>query len=286
MMEVNEMETKNLIKKYKEEEKKINFNIPWKLVPIHRKIIFAIISIELIFLLLACIMSLYRINLNTALYIIFRSIWLLIQFISLSYFLKEGKIKKLVKQGFSIIFIVFIIECFFSFTLYSFIFYTLIEITLWNRILFYVENTEENKKVMDFYKIRNLYKKLELLNKLGVGKTYREIEALIKNIKENKISFYNLIFVEIKEFFKILFFSPISTILAIVFSYIFTEIFLKKLDLLILGYLTTIFIMVSVIIWNIFRAINKVFFSQNNIISDLEEIANLYKKCQGKETSS
>lgn len=107
------METKNLIKKYKEEEKKINFNIPWKLVPIHRKIIFAIISIELIFLLLACIMSLYRINLNTALYIIFRSIWLLIQFISLSYFLKEGKIKKLVKQGFSIIFIVFIIECFF-----------------------------------------------------------------------------------------------------------------------------------------------------------------------------
>lgn len=231
-------------------------------------------------------MSLYRINLNTALYIIFRSIWLLIQFISLSYFLKEGKIKKLVKQGFSIIFIVFIIECFFSFTLYSFIFYTLIEITLWNRILFYVENTEENKKVMDFYKIRNLYKKLELLNKLGVGKTYREIEALIKNIKENKISFYNLIFVEIKEFFKILFFSPISTILAIVFSYIFTEIFLKKLELLILGYLTTIFIMVSVIIWNIFRAINKVFFSQNNIISDLEEIANLYKKCQGKETSS
>lgn len=231
-------------------------------------------------------MSLYRINLNTALYIIFRSIWLLIQFISLSYFLKEGKIKKLVKQGFSIIFIVFIIECFFSFTLYSFIFYTLIEITLWNRILFYVENTEENKKVMDFYKIRNLYKKLELLNKLGVGKTYREIEALIKNIKENKISFYNLIFVEIKEFFKILFFSPISTILAIVFSYIFTEIFLKKLDLSILGYLTTIFIMVSVIIWNIFRAINKVFFSQNNIISDLEEIANLYKKCQGKETSS
>lgn len=211
---------------------------------------------------------------------------MLIQFISLSYFLKEGKIKKLVKQGFSIIFIVFIIECFFSFTLYSFIFYTLIEITLWNRILFYVENTEENKKVMDFYKIRNLYKKLELLNKLGVGKTYREIEALIKNIKENKISFYNLIFVEIKEFFKILFFSPISTILAIVFSYIFTEIFLKKLDLLILGYLTTIFIMVSVIIWNIFRAINKVFFSQNNIISDLEEIANLYKKCQGKETSS
>ena len=175
---------------------------------------------------------------------------------------------------------------FFSFTLYSLIFYTLIEITLWNRILFYVENTEENKEVMDFYKIRNLYKKLELLNKLGVGKTYREIEALIKNIKENKISFYNLIFVEIKEFFKILFSSPISTILAIVFSYIFTEVFLKKIDLSLLEKLTIIFIIILVVIWNFFRFINKVFFSQNNIISDLEEIANLYKKCQGKETSS
>ena len=139
---------------------------------------------------------------------------------------------------------------------------------------------------MDFYKIRNLYKKLELLNKLGVGKTYREIEALIKNIKENKISFYNLIFVEIKEFFKILFFSPISTILAIVFSYIFTEVFLKKIDLSLLEKLTIIFIIILVVIWNFFRFINKVFFSQNNIISDLEEIANLYKKCQGKETSS
>ncbi len=227
-------------------------------------------------------MSSYRINLNTALYIIFRSIWLLIQFISLSYFLKEGKIKKLVKQGFSIIFIVFIIECFFSFTLYSLIFYTLIEITLWNRILFYVENTEENKKVMDFYKIRNLYKKLELLNKLGVGKTYREIEALIKNIKENKISFYNLIFVEIKEFFKILFFSPISTILAIVFSYIFTEVFLKKIDLSLLEKLTIIFIIILVVIWNFFRIINISFFKQNNVISDFEEIANFCKKGQEK----
>ena len=273
MMEVNEMEIKSFIKKYKKGRKKKSFSIPYKFIPMHRKIILGIILIEVILFELLALISLYR---SVDIYIIktFRFGWLFIQFIFLTHFLKrEEKIRKIVQKWFSIIFMTSIIECFFSFNLNKFICYILFEIFLWFFILFCVEKTEENQNIINSYKRGNLYKKLELLNNLEIEITYERVTDLIQDIKKYR----NPVFSEIKKPFEILFHPPISYILTAIFSSVIIPKIFERISLLVS--LTLFFIIIGLIlfVWNYLRLINILFFSQDFIISDLEEIANYCK---------
>ena len=188
------MEIKSFIKKYKEGRKKKNFSIPYKSIPMHRKIILGIILIEIILFELLDLINLYKSNQSVNIYIVktFRFGWLFTQFIFLTHFLKrEEKIRKIVQKWFSIISIISIIECFFSFNLNKFIYYILFEIFLWFFILFCVEKTEENQNVMNNYKRGNLYKKLELLNNLEIEMTYERVTDLIQDIKKDRNSVFS-----------------------------------------------------------------------------------------------
>lgn len=270
------MEIKSFIKKYKEGRKKKNFSIPYKSIPMHRKIILGIILIEIILFELLNLINLYKSNQSVNIYIIktFRFGWLFTQFIFLTHFLKrEEKIRKIVQKWFSIISIISIIECFFSFNLNKFIYYILFEIFLWFFILFCVEKTEENQNVMNNYKRGNLYKKLELLNNLEIEMTYERVTDLIQDIKKDR----NSVFSEIRKPFEILFRPPISYILTAIFSSVIIPKIFERISLL--ASLTLFFILTGLIlfVWNYLRLINILFFSQDYIISDLEEIANYCK---------
>lgn len=184
------MDFKMFLEDYKKEIKNTNFKIPWKLIPTHRKIIIMIYIVELIsivtltildylyksryssilinnvfnFNIMGLIKKFYEIKISVILIKkIIRVILISVQFLIIIS-LKKGNIKKRLLIGAVANFIIFLIEviygCFFSLLLEKFIYtYIYLEFFIWSIIFIWVENTEENKKVMNYYTQKNSYKR-------------------------------------------------------------------------------------------------------------------------------
>lgn len=189
------MDFKTFLEDYKKGIENINFKIPWKLIPIHRKVIVGMYIMELILIGIITISDyLYKNEYNIILiknifnfdiiqfidkfYKFKKSVILLksilrfdiifVQFMIIDYYLKKGNIKKRLLIGLGIIFGVFLIESicgyFYFFSLENFIVdYFYLELFIWGITSIYLENTEENKKVMNYYIRKNSYKRKEIL---------------------------------------------------------------------------------------------------------------------------
>lgn len=298
------MDFKTFLEDYKKGIENINFKIPWKLIPIHRKVIVGMYIMELILIGIITISDyLYKNEYNIILiknifnfdiiqfidkfYKFKKSVILLksilrfdiifVQFMIIDYYLKKGNIKKRLLIGLGIIFGVFLIESicgyFYFFSLENFIVdYFYLELFIWGITSIYLENTEENKKVMNYYIRKNSYKRKEilinLLDKYRIGINDKNNLKFIIDIKNKRkeiasIFFYiNIILKKIKPF--------IMLILTIILRFIFTELYKQDFSLLILmSIMLTIFLVYIIIFYELLKII---FIKQDYFTYDLEEI--------------
>ena len=224
------MDFKMFLEDYKKEIKNINFKIPWKLIPTHRKVILGICIMELILIGIITIPDyLYKNEYNIILinnifnfniiqfidkfYKLKKSVILLksilrfaiifIQFLIINYYLKKGNIKKRLLIGLGIIFGIFLIESicgyFYSFSSENFIYdYFYLELFIWSITYIFLENTKENKKVMNYYTQKNSYKRkkilINLLDKYKIGINDKNNLKFIIDIKKKRNYIYFLLY--------------------------------------------------------------------------------------------
>ena len=293
-----------LLEYYKKEIKNINFKIPWKLIPTHRKVILGICIMELILIGIITIPDyLYKNEYNIILinnifnfniiqfidkfYKLKKSVILLksilrfaiifIQFLIINYYLKKGNIKKRLLIGLGIIFGIFLIESicgyFYSFSSENFIYdYFYLELFIWSITYIFLENTKENKKVMNYYTQKNSYKRkkilINLLDKYKIGINDKNNLKFIIDIKKKRkeitsIFFYiNIILKKIYSF--------IMSILTIILRFIFTELYKQDFSLLIL--MSIILIIFLGYIFTLYELLKILFIKQDYFTEDLEEI--------------
>ena len=294
------MDFKMFFENYEKEIK--NIKIPWKLIPTHRKIIIMIYIVELIsivtltildylyksryssilinnmfnFNIMGLIKKFYEIKISVILIKkIIRVILISVQFLIII-FLKKGNIKKRLLIGAVANFIIFLIEviygCFFPLLLEKFIYtYIYLEFFIWSIIFIWVENTEENKKVMNYYTQKNSYKRkkilINLLDKYKIGINDKNNLKFIITIKNRRVlSNFTFFITKIKEIFKMNWI-PVSSILMIILNLKITEYY-KEYGLMPFIFLFIIFIYVSISIYSI----KTLFSKQDYFIEDLEEI--------------
>ncbi|WP_338955210.1 hypothetical protein LDJ98_06000 [Fusobacterium nucleatum] len=298
------MDFKTFLEDYKKGIENIDFKISWKLIPIHRKVIVGMYIMELILIGIITISDyLYKNEYNIILiknifnfdiiqfidkfYKFKKSVILLksilrfdiifVQFMIIDYYLKKGNIKRRLLIGLGIIFGIFLIESicgyFYFFSLENFIVdYFYLELFIWGITSIYLENTEENKKVMNYYIRKNSYKRKEilinLLDKYRIGINDKNNLKFIIDIKNKRkeiasIFFYiNIILKKIKPF--------IMLILTIILRFIFTELYKQDFSLLILmSIMLTIFLVYIIIFYELLKII---FIKQDYFTYDLEEI--------------
>ena len=298
------MDFKMFLEDYKKEIKNINFKIPWKLIPTHRKVILGICIMELILIGIITIPDyLYKNEYNIILinnifnfniiqfidkfYKLKKSVILLksilrfaiifIQFLIINYYLKKGNIKKRLLIGLGIIFGIFLIESicgyFYSFSSENFIYdYFYLELFIWSISYFFLVNTKENKKVMNYYTQKNSYKRkkilINLLDKYKIGINDKNNLKFIIDIKKKRkeitsIFFYiNIILKKIYSF--------IMSILTIILRFIFTELYKQDFSLLIL--MSIILIIFLGYIFTLYELLKILFIKQDYFTEDLEEI--------------
>ncbi len=298
------MDFKMFLEDYKKEIKNINFKIPWKLIPTHRKVILGICIMELILIGIITIPDyLYKNEYNIILinnifnfniiqfidkfYKLKKSVILLksilrfaiifIQFLIINYYLKKGNIKKRLLIGLGIIFGIFLIESicgyFYSFSSENFIYdYFYLELFIWSITYIFLENTKENKKVMNYYTQKNSYKRkkilINLLDKYKIGINDKNNLKFIIDIKKKRkeitsIFFYiNIILKKIYSF--------IMSILTIILRFIFTELYKQDFSLLIL--MSIILIIFLGYIFTLYELLKILFIKQDYFTEDLEEI--------------
>ena len=296
------MDFKMFFENYEKEIKNINFKIPWKLIPTHRKIIIMIYIVELIsivtltildylyksryssilinnmfnFSIMGLIKKFYEIKISVILIKkIIRVILISVQFLIIIS-LKKGNIKKRLLIGAVANFIIFLIEviygCFFPLLLEKFIYtYIYLEFFIWSIIFIWVENTEENKKVMNYYTQKNSYKRkkilINLLDKYKIGINDKNNLKFIITIKNRRVlSNFTFFITKIKEIFKMNWI-PVSSILMIILNLKITEYY-KEYGLMPFILLFIIFIYVSISIYSI----KTLFSKQDYFTEDLEEI--------------
>ena len=190
--------------------------------------------------------------------------------------LKKGNIKKRLLIGAVANFIIFLIEviygCFFPLLLEKFIYtYIYLEFFIWSIIFIWVENTEENKKVMNYYTQKNSYKRkkilINLLDKYKIGINDKNNLKFIITIKNRRVlSNFTFFITKIKEIFKMNWI-PVSSILMIILNLKITEYY-KEYGLMPFIFLFIIFIYVSISIYSI----KTLFSKQDYFTEDLEEI--------------
>ena len=298
------MDFKMFFENYEKEIKNINFKIPWKLIPTHRKVILGICIMELILIGIITIPDyLYKNEYNIILinnifnfniiqfidkfYKLKKSVILLksilrfaiifIQFLIINYYLKKGNIKKRLLIGLGIIFGIFLIESicgyFYSFSSENFIYdYFYLELFIWSITYIFLENTKENKKVMNYYTQKNSYKRkkilINLLDKYKIGINDKNNLKFIIDIKKKRkeitsIFFYiNIILKKIYSF--------IMSILTIILRFIFTELYKQDFSLLIL--MSIILIIFLGYIFTLYELLKILFIKQDYFTEDLEEI--------------
>ena len=302
------MDFKMFLEDYKKEIKNINFKIPWKLIPTHRKVILGICIMELILIGIITIPDyLYKNEYNIILinnifnfniiqfidkfYKLKKSVILLksilrfaiifIQFLIINYYLKKGNIKKRLLIGLGIIFGIFLIESicgyFYSFSSENFIYdYFYLELFIWSITYIFLENTKENKKVMNYYTQKNSYKRkkilINLLDKYKIGindKNNLKFIIDIKNRRKEALSILVSIWFYIEKIFKVIK-KFMLLILTIIFRLVITELYKQDFSLLIL--ISIILIIFLVYIYFLFDLLKIIFIKQDYFTEDLEEI--------------
>ena len=297
------MDFKMFLEDYKKEIKNTNFKIPWKLVPTHRKVIVGIYIMELIligiviipdyldkneyniiliknifnFNIIQFIDKFYKLKTSVILLkTILRFDVIFVQFLIIDYYLKKGNVKKWLLIGLGIIFGIFLIESicgyFYPFSLENFIVdYFYLELFIWSITFICLENTKENKKVMNYYTQKNSYKRkkilINLLDKYKIGINDKNNLKFIITIKNRRVlSNFTFFITKIKEIFKMNWI-PVSSILMIILNLKITEYY-KEYGLMPFIFLFIIFIYVSISIYSI----KTLFSKQDYFIEDLEEI--------------
>ena len=298
------MDFKMFLEDYKKEIKNTNFKIPWKLVPTHRKVIVGIYIMELIligiviipdyldkneyniiliknifnFNIIQFIDKFYKLKTSVILLkTILRFDVIFVQFLIIDYYLKKGNVKKWLLIGLGIIFGIFLIESicgyFYPFSLENFIVdYFYLELFIWSITFICLENTKENKKVMNYYTQKNSYKRkkilINLLDKYKIGINDKNNLKFIIDIKKKRkeitsIFFYiNIILKKIYSF--------IMSILTIILRFIFTELYKQDFSLLIL--MSIILIIFLGYIFTLYELLKILFIKQDYFTEDLEEI--------------
>lgn len=302
------MDFKMFLEDYKKEIKNTNFKIPWKLVPTHRKVIVGIYIMELIligiviipdyldkneyniiliknifnFNIIQFIDKFYKLKTSVILLkTILRFDVIFAQFLIIDYYLKKGNVKKWLLIGLGIIFGIFLIESicgyFYPFSLENFIVdYFYLELFIWSITFICLENTKENKKVMNYYTQKNSYKRkkilINLLDKYKIGindKNNLKFIIDIKNRRKEALSILVSIWFYIEKIFKVIK-KFMLLILTIIFRLVITELYKQDFSLLIL--ISIILIIFLVYIYFLFDLLKILFIKQDYFTEDLEEI--------------
>jgi len=167
--------------------------------------------------------------------------------------------------------------CFFPLLLEKFIYtYIYLEFFIWSIIFIWVENTEENKKVMNYYTQKNSYKRkkilINLLDKYKIGindKNNLKFIIDIKNRRKEALSILVSIWFYIEKIFKVIK-KFMLLILTIIFRLVITELYKQDFSLLIL--ISIILIIFLVYIYFLFDLLKILFIKQDYFTEDLEEI--------------